>query len=359
VSAVTGGPHPGGRPRPSRSRRSSYSPAGPGRVSTDDLQNPSTRAHPRTVARRPRRPRRGGCGASGCRIGVARVARQQTSPRPATLIRPHPGVRGTAPRRRSSPDSPPPWNGLRARLNSSPSRSRRPAASASARRRWSRAVGIPPLLTEEAMTRPRSASTTRRVSGQADHHRRDGLRPHHRRRPLILYLFGTPGQDRFWFMWDELARGAVGAVVLVDLRRDRRLLRRGRLLREPPAAVRDRRERLPPDTGRPTPRTPCGDALALAPDVPVVADGRALRPVSGSTSFVTLRGARPWSRVGGPGRRPAYWTGRSVPELPRPILTPTGIASPRASMPLHQEVVRRSPSAREQPQDVAAPAAGR
>ena len=38
---------------------------------------------------------------------------------------------------------------------------------------------------------------------------------------LILYLFGTPGQDRFWFMWDELARGAVGAVVLVDLRRIR------------------------------------------------------------------------------------------------------------------------------------------
>ena len=36
---------------------------------------------------------------------------------------------------------------------------------------------------------------------------------------LILYLFGTPGQDRFWFMWDELAQGAVGAVVLVDLRR--------------------------------------------------------------------------------------------------------------------------------------------
>jgi uncharacterized protein len=36
---------------------------------------------------------------------------------------------------------------------------------------------------------------------------------------LILYLFGTPGQHRFWFMWDELARGAVGAVVLVDLRR--------------------------------------------------------------------------------------------------------------------------------------------
>ncbi|MBE8520319.1 ATP/GTP-binding protein [Amycolatopsis sp. A133] len=36
---------------------------------------------------------------------------------------------------------------------------------------------------------------------------------------LILYLFGTPGQDRFWFMWDELAEGALGAVVLADTRR--------------------------------------------------------------------------------------------------------------------------------------------
>lgn len=36
---------------------------------------------------------------------------------------------------------------------------------------------------------------------------------------LVLYLFGTPGQDRFWFVWDELAIGAVGAVVLADTRR--------------------------------------------------------------------------------------------------------------------------------------------
>jgi signal recognition particle receptor subunit beta len=36
---------------------------------------------------------------------------------------------------------------------------------------------------------------------------------------LVLYLFGTPGQDRFWFLWDELAHGAVGAVVLADTRR--------------------------------------------------------------------------------------------------------------------------------------------
>ena len=39
------------------------------------------------------------------------------------------------------------------------------------------------------------------------------------RQNLILYLFGTPGQDRYWFMWDELSRGALGAVVLVDTRR--------------------------------------------------------------------------------------------------------------------------------------------
>lgn len=35
----------------------------------------------------------------------------------------------------------------------------------------------------------------------------------------VLYLFGTPGQERFWFMWDELSQGALGAVVLADTRR--------------------------------------------------------------------------------------------------------------------------------------------
>ncbi|WP_155370130.1 GTP-binding protein [Catellatospora vulcania] len=38
-------------------------------------------------------------------------------------------------------------------------------------------------------------------------------------RDLVLYLFGTPGQDRFSFLWDELASGAIGAVVLADTRR--------------------------------------------------------------------------------------------------------------------------------------------
>jgi uncharacterized protein len=39
------------------------------------------------------------------------------------------------------------------------------------------------------------------------------------RSDLVVYLFGTPGQKRFWFMWDELAVGALGAVVLADTRR--------------------------------------------------------------------------------------------------------------------------------------------
>jgi hypothetical protein len=36
---------------------------------------------------------------------------------------------------------------------------------------------------------------------------------------LVLYLFGTPGQERFWFMWDDLCLGAIGAVVMADTRR--------------------------------------------------------------------------------------------------------------------------------------------
>ncbi|MEU8362512.1 ATP/GTP-binding protein [Nonomuraea sp. NPDC048882] len=38
-------------------------------------------------------------------------------------------------------------------------------------------------------------------------------------RGLVLYLFGTPGQERFWFMWNDLVNGALGAVVVVDTRR--------------------------------------------------------------------------------------------------------------------------------------------
>ena len=78
---------------------------------------------------------------------------------------------------------------------------------------------IPPLVTEEALTTASvglddvsavPGKTTTTVAMDFGRISMDDL---------VLYLFGTPGQDRFWFMWDELARGAVGAVVLVDLRR--------------------------------------------------------------------------------------------------------------------------------------------
>ena len=51
---------------------------------------------------------------------------------------------------------------------------------------------------------------------------------------LVLYLFGTPGQERFWFMWDELSYGALGAVVLADTRRLGDCFPVRRLLRETP-----------------------------------------------------------------------------------------------------------------------------
>jgi signal recognition particle receptor subunit beta len=79
---------------------------------------------------------------------------------------------------------------------------------------------IKPLRTEELLTeagRPVDDLTgveTKTTTTVAMDFGRIDLRP-----GLALYLFGTPGQDRFWFVWDELAVGAIGAVVLADTRR--------------------------------------------------------------------------------------------------------------------------------------------
>ncbi|BEL12929.1 ATP/GTP-binding protein [Actinoplanes sichuanensis] len=79
---------------------------------------------------------------------------------------------------------------------------------------------ITPLTTEEVMTAPSAAvDDTRLVPDKttttvAMDFGRITIDP-----TLILYLFGTPGQDRFAFMWDELFHGAIGAVVLADTRR--------------------------------------------------------------------------------------------------------------------------------------------
>jgi len=65
-------------------------------------------------------------------------------------------------------------------------------------------IGIDDLSGVEAKTTPTVAMDFGRISINDD---------------VVLYLFGTPGQDRFWFVWDELALGALGAVVLADTRR--------------------------------------------------------------------------------------------------------------------------------------------
>ncbi|MET7764358.1 ATP/GTP-binding protein [Streptomyces sp. NPDC005336] len=79
---------------------------------------------------------------------------------------------------------------------------------------------IEPLSTEELLTEVSAA--TDRLDGVenkatttvAMDFGRLTISPHH-----VLYLFGTPGQERFWFMWDEMSAGALGAVVLADTRR--------------------------------------------------------------------------------------------------------------------------------------------
>jgi uncharacterized protein len=67
-----------------------------------------------------------------------------------------------------------------------------------------RSVGVDDTLGVERKTTTTVAMDFGRITFRAD---------------LVLYLFGTPGQERFWFMWDELCYGAIGAVVLADTRR--------------------------------------------------------------------------------------------------------------------------------------------
>ena len=76
---------------------------------------------------------------------------------------------------------------------------------------------IRPLRTEESMTE--AGRGVDRLLGVEDKHTTTVAMDFGRitsRDGLALYLFGTPGQDRFWFLWDELAQGALGAVVLAD-----------------------------------------------------------------------------------------------------------------------------------------------
>ncbi|WP_327294155.1 MULTISPECIES: ATP/GTP-binding protein [unclassified Streptomyces] len=79
---------------------------------------------------------------------------------------------------------------------------------------------ISPLSTEEMLTQAGEQTDSlegvesKSTTTVAMDFGRITLDPRH-----VLYLFGTPGQERFWFMWDELSAGALGAVVLADTRR--------------------------------------------------------------------------------------------------------------------------------------------
>ena len=79
---------------------------------------------------------------------------------------------------------------------------------------------IPPLTTEAAMTTAAAAVDDR---GHQDRKTTTTVALDFGRvtidTSIVLYMFGTPGQDRFLFLWDELVRGAVGGIVLVDTRR--------------------------------------------------------------------------------------------------------------------------------------------
>jgi uncharacterized protein len=79
---------------------------------------------------------------------------------------------------------------------------------------------IKPLRTEEPLTeRGVRTDSTAGVEGKTTTTVAMDFGRISLREDLVLYLFGTPGQQRFWFMWDELAVGALGAVVLTDTRR--------------------------------------------------------------------------------------------------------------------------------------------
>ncbi|GIM97007.1 GTP-binding protein [Paractinoplanes toevensis] len=78
---------------------------------------------------------------------------------------------------------------------------------------------IRPLQTEEVLTGVSGADSVDGVEGKTTTTVTMDFGRITITEDLQLYLFGTPGQDRFWFLWDELSQGALGAVVLADTRR--------------------------------------------------------------------------------------------------------------------------------------------
>ncbi|WP_328931465.1 MULTISPECIES: ATP/GTP-binding protein [unclassified Streptomyces] len=113
---------------------------------------------------------------------------------------------------------------------------------------------------------------------------------------LVLYLFGTPGQERFWFLWNGLFKGALGAVVLVDTRR---LASSFRAIEEM------ERQDVPfvialnifPDSPK-FPVDEIRDALDISPDIPVVAFDARVRASSRDVLVALIRHLKDRSAVG-------------------------------------------------------------
>ncbi|MEU4118578.1 ATP/GTP-binding protein [Kitasatospora sp. NPDC028055] len=128
---------------------------------------------------------------------------------------------------------------------------------------------IEPLQTEERMTRASiGVDSLEGVQGKSTTTVAMDFGRITVREDLVLYLFGTPGQFRFWFMWDDLALGALGAIILADTRRLESSFaavdffeQRGIPFAIGVNCFHGRREATPEDVRR---------ALDLGPEVPVV-----------------------------------------------------------------------------------------
>ncbi|MFI5941134.1 GTP-binding protein [Streptomyces uncialis] len=188
---------------------------------------------------------------------------------------------------------------------------------------------IRPLNTEETLTRTGEGIDD--LTGVADKSGttvafdfgRITLGPRH-----VLYLFGAPGQDRFWFLWDQLFAGALGAVVLVDTRR----------IDDCWYAI-DRLERLGTPFivarndfgGHPYSPTELRAALDLAPDIPVIDCDARSRESSAAVLITLVEHLTRRHDAGVPPPGPGADLVTDLDTDPGTLVGPAGATSPRDS----------------------------
>jgi len=98
---------------------------------------------------------------------------------------------------------------------------------------------------------------------------------------LVLYLFGTPGQERFWFMWDDLCYGALGAVILADTRVSRTAFRPSTTSRNTSCRSSS------PSTALTAPCTTTRRTFALRSPAPYPGPGDGAPPPAGSAGLMS------------------------------------------------------------------------